>query len=187
MPLCPWICYFIFPLSKNAIHPSRPTPKHINGRSRIDPKAATAPKLAPPHTFRLQQHLPGCQSNQVEPSYHPSQMVSDDENRTWRPLVQRCTRDSSWRPPAQRCAGASIDIERGNNSRRPPAQRCTGASIDFRVISPSPRKIQNQVSAIPPAASDGLRSGGTSLAGPIACTGPTRHSGERILVVDTNT
>jgi hypothetical protein len=32
-----------------------------------------------------------------------------------------------------------------------------------------------------------LRSGGTTSAGPIARTGPTRHSRERILVVDTNT
>jgi hypothetical protein len=45
--------------------------RNINGRSRIDPKAATAPKLAPLQTFRLQQHLPGRISNQGEPSYRP--------------------------------------------------------------------------------------------------------------------
>jgi hypothetical protein len=39
--------------------------------SHIHPKAATAPKLAPPQTCCLQQHLPGCQSNQDKPSYHP--------------------------------------------------------------------------------------------------------------------
>jgi hypothetical protein len=101
-----------------------------------------------------------------------------------RPPVQRCTGASSWFPPVQRCTGAS--------SWRPPVQRCTGDSTVTRVISPSPRKRQNvkdQVSAIPPAATRpvGLRSGGTGLTCPIARIGPTRHSGERILDVDTNT
>ena len=80
----------------------------------------------------------------------------------------------------------------GYRSWRPPAQRCAGASIDPQVISPSPRRIKwknDLVSTIPPATTwpVGLRSGETTSAGPIARTGPTRHSGERILVVDTNT
>jgi hypothetical protein len=80
----------------------------------------------------------------------------------------------------------------GYSSWWPPAQRCAGASIDPQIISPSPRKIRwknDLVSTIPPATTwpVGLRSGETTSAGPIARTGPTRHSGERILVVDTNT
>jgi hypothetical protein len=80
----------------------------------------------------------------------------------------------------------------GYRSWRPPAQRCAGASIDPRIISPSPRRIKwktDLVSTIPPATAwpVGLRSGETTPTGPIARTGPTRHSGERILVVDTNT
>ena len=46
-----------------------------------------------------------------------------------------------------------------------------------------------QVTTIPPAAPRpaGLRSGWTGYASPLARSGPTRHSGERILDVDTNT
>ncbi len=79
-------------------------------------------------------------------------------------------RGTQW-PPAQRCAGERIF------ERRPPVQRCTGVSFN------------DQVSTIPPAAPRpvGLRSGGNNSVGPIARTGPTRHSGERILDVDTNT
>jgi hypothetical protein len=87
-------------------------------------------------------------------------------------------RGTQW-PPAQRCAGERI-FESGTNARRtrrPPVQRCTGVSFN------------DQVSTIPPAAPRpvGLRSGGNNSVGPIARTGPTRHSGERILDVDTNT
>ena len=94
------------------------------------------------------------------------------------------------RPPAQRCAGVSFKEcgtnACGNRMRRPPAQRCAGVSF---ITEKEGEHSNDQVSAIPPAATrpDGLRSGGTSPAGPIARTGPTRHSGERILVVDTNT
>jgi hypothetical protein len=45
----------LLPLSKNVIYPTLNN-QNINGRSRMDPKAATAPKLAPPQTFCLQQH-----------------------------------------------------------------------------------------------------------------------------------
>jgi hypothetical protein len=46
-----------------------------------------------------------------------------------------------------------------------------------------------RVPPIPPAAPRpvGLRSGKTGFAGPVARTGPTRHSGEPILAIDSNT
>jgi hypothetical protein len=96
------------------------------------------------------------------------------------------------RPPAQRCAGVGfMEMEggtnpRGNRMRRPPAQRCTGVSF---ILEREEKHPNDQVSTIPPAASRpvGLRSGGTNFDVPTARTGPTRHSGERILDVDTNT
>jgi hypothetical protein len=55
--------------------------------------------------------------------------------------------------------------------------------------SPSGENRIVQVTTIPPAAHPrpaGLRSGWTGYASPLARSGPTRHSGERILDVDTN-
>jgi hypothetical protein len=62
---------------------------------------------------------------------------------------------------------------------------CTEESISEGLNSPFV-----QVTAIPPAALRpvGLRSGGTGFAGPVARTGPTRHSGEPIFnLIDSNT
>ena len=77
-----------------------------------------------------------------------------------------------WRPPVQRCAGVSFKEDGtnicGNRMRRPPVQQCAGVSF----ITERERVHSNDhLSAIRPAAT--------------VCD--TRHSGEHILVVDTNT
>jgi hypothetical protein len=72
----------------------------------------------------------------------------------------------------------------------PPTDRKQSAWGDNKEKNVDKAEIPiGQVPPIPPAALRpvGLRSGKAGFAGPAARTGPTRHSGEPILAIDSNT